>query len=330
MSQELLNDANREFEQIVPSLASSVVTRFNTGFQARTITPGLKFIGPTAYSSGGPLQNGPSFISDLVTGGAPGGGVAPIYLNFSNPFNPTVPNPGTEPPIGPEESLRYSCLNDLCLQDPNGIHYGIDECLQSGCSAGGSSGGGGGGSSGDDGSGGGGSGGGGDGNDTVSTVLHCIDRAFHCTFAAMITGLMTGFSGGGASTTSTCTLNGTSGVANPNRTYWKYKWTEVERLDTAGTWCTPLASNLPIRTGGDGTDGAEAYNIYEQNVDNDGGATIPAGSTVTRKRIPNYLVVTMHMDQFGRAWFSEPNPFSVACDPNLELILDGGIFEGAS
>jgi hypothetical protein len=54
---------------------------------------------------------------------------------FNNILNPLVPNPGSEPAVGPEERLRYSCVAGTCLQDPNGVYYGIDECQADGCGA---------------------------------------------------------------------------------------------------------------------------------------------------------------------------------------------------
>lgn len=147
MADEQLNDANREFEQIVPSFAGPVTQRFVDGFQVRTIVPGIRMIGATAYSSPGDAsgQFGPSPATNLFLMGANGLGDpgALIFNLFSNPPTPTVPNPGTEPPIGPEERLRYSCLSGQCIQDPNGIYYGIDECQASGCGAESSGGGGG-------------------------------------------------------------------------------------------------------------------------------------------------------------------------------------------
>ena len=146
MNDEQLNDANREFELIRPTYADSLSGRLQDGFQIRTLIPGLEFIGPTAYSPPGsaPGQNGPSLVSNQFISGMSGlgdpGSILMMMLN--NPVNPSVPNPGTEPPVGPEERLRYSCLSGKCIQDPNGIYYGIDECLadQCGISGGGDSG----------------------------------------------------------------------------------------------------------------------------------------------------------------------------------------------
>jgi hypothetical protein len=188
MSNERLNDANREFEQIEPRFSDDLVRRVTDSFQIRTITPGLKFIGTTAYTSpGSPPQLGPSPITNVFVGGSGGQGDpgTVIYNIINNPPNPTVPNPGTEPPIGPEERIRYSCLSGLCIQDPNGAFLGIDECLQSGC-----------------GSGGGGGGGGGTGCDCGFGVSHTV-------FEAQITGTSAG----------PLTVSG--------RTYWQYTWSEV-------------------------------------------------------------------------------------------------------
>lgn len=136
MADEQLNDANREFEQIFPTFANPVTQRFVEGFQVRTLVPGMRMIGATAYTSPGDAsgQFGPSPATNLFLMGANGlGDPGALIFNLFNLPNPTVPNPGTEPPIGPEERLRYSCLSGKCLQDPNGQYYGIDECLADGC-----------------------------------------------------------------------------------------------------------------------------------------------------------------------------------------------------
>jgi hypothetical protein len=145
----------------------------------------------------------------------------------------------------------------------------------------------------------------------------------------MITGLTADCPVGGLSLNPTCSLNGTTGTVLPNRTYWKYKWVEVEQQSDRETWCIPLATGNPGRSGGLEVD-TEAYNAYEQNTNNDGDSSPPAGSIITRKRIPNYWVVTMHMDQLGRAWFDKENPVEVTCETTLELVLDGGTYDGAS
>ncbi len=134
---EQLNDANREFELILPSFAGPVTQRFIEGFQVRTVVPGMRMIGATAYSSPGDAsaQTGPSPATNTFLMGPNGLGDpgAMIFNLISNPPTPTVPNPGTEPPVGPEERLRYSCVSGKCLQDPNGQYYGIDECLADSC-----------------------------------------------------------------------------------------------------------------------------------------------------------------------------------------------------
>lgn len=135
-----LNDANREFEQIAPTQSDALTQRVTDSFQIRNITPGITFVGTTAYTSPGSMpQLGPSPITNVFVGGSSGQGDpgTVIYNIVNNPPNPTVPNPGTEPPIGPEERIRYSCLSGRCIQDPNGNFLGIDECLQGGCGAGG-------------------------------------------------------------------------------------------------------------------------------------------------------------------------------------------------
>jgi hypothetical protein len=133
---EQLNDANREFEQIVPTFSGPVSQRFVDGFQVRTLVPGIRMIGATAYSSPGDASNqfGPSPATNLYLMGANGlGDPGALVFNLFNLPTPTVPNPGAEPPIGPEERLRYSCVSGKCLQDPNGQYYGIDECLADSC-----------------------------------------------------------------------------------------------------------------------------------------------------------------------------------------------------
>lgn len=193
MNDGQLNDANREFEQIAPSQSDALTQRVTDSFQIRTITPGLSFIGTTAYTSpGSPPQLGPSPITNVFVGGSGGQGDpgTVIYNIVNNPPNPTVPNPGTEPPIGPEERIRYSCLSGLCIQDPNGAFLGIDECLQSGCGTGGGGGGGG-------------------------TGCDCGFGPSHTVFKAQITG----FSAGPLTTS--------------GRTYWEYTWTEIGGIRTS-------------------------------------------------------------------------------------------------
>lgn len=197
---EQLNDANREFEQIEPSFSQSFANRLNLGFQIRTVTEGLKFIGSTAYTppGSGIIQNGPSLAAELMTGGNLGNGsgdATPIFFNvIGNPPQSGVPNPGAEPPIGPEERLRYSCLSGKCLQDPNGVYYGIDECMADGCIA---------------------DSGGGSGN--TSQGCDCGYGPLHTTFKARIISI-------------TCAAGG---LVTGGKTYWTYSWTEVGALGIA-------------------------------------------------------------------------------------------------
>ena len=172
-----LDLANREFEQISPTQSNSFSSRLREAFQIVTVTPGLPNIGQRAYTSPGsaPYQTGPTMFSDvLAPGSSPGGeGTAPIINFIGGPTFAGPPHPGSDPVVGPEETLRYSCVDSVCLQDPNGLYYGLDECLAAGCIL---TGGGGGDGSGD---------GDGDGPDGGGAA-QCYDRAVHCTFAAMI------------------------------------------------------------------------------------------------------------------------------------------------
>jgi hypothetical protein len=140
--------ANREFEQILPTKTVSFEKRLREMFQVVTLAPGLPQIGQRAYTSPGgmPYQTGPSPFSDAVFPGGtgPNGGEGyPVINLIGGPVFYGPSHPDSEPPIGPEERIRYSCVSGKCLQDPNGIYYGIDECLADGCGV--SSGGGGGG-----------------------------------------------------------------------------------------------------------------------------------------------------------------------------------------
>ena len=128
-----LDLANREFERILPVKSRSYDERLRSSFQIFMLAPGLPNIGQRAYTPPGswPYQTGPSPVTNLFSNpSAPGGeGGSPL-----DPFvNPNVPHPDSEPPTGPEERIRYSCVSGYCLQDPNGVYYGIDECLADGC-----------------------------------------------------------------------------------------------------------------------------------------------------------------------------------------------------
>ena len=244
------------------------------------------------------------------------------YSSFTTTFNlisvggPTIAgpaHPGSEPPVGPEEALRYSCVDTLCLQDPNGLYYGLDECLAAGCSL---------------------SGGGGGDTDPPDppeppdppVILQCYDRAVHCTFAAMILDVT---SDSPLNPSPNCTLNGSSGTSLPNRTYWKYEWAEVEAIGAEReTWCTPLTSGNTPRLGDELTD-TWAINVFEMGVDDAGGDVAPGAATVNRLQIPQYSIVTLHIGPNGRASFCEKNPIEVVCDSGaLTLTLDGGEFNG--
>ena len=316
-----LDLANREFEQIAPGFTDTMSERFRTAFQIVTIAPGLPNIGQRAYTAPGsaPYQTGPSIAATALSpGSAPGGegGSSTTTFNLISVGGPTIAgpaHPGSEPPVGPEEALRYSCVDTLCLQDPNGLYYGLDECLAAGCSL---------------------SGGGGGDTDPPDppeppdppVILQCYDRAVHCTFAAMILDVT---SDSPLNPSPNCTLNGSSGTSLPNRTYWKYEWAEVEAIGAEReTWCTPLTSGNTARLGDETTE-TWAINVFEMGVDDAGGDVAPGAATVNRLQIPQYSIVTMHIDPNGRAWFCEKNPIEVVCDSGaLTLTLDGGEFNG--
>ncbi len=188
MSDELLNQANRDFE-ISPSFSKDFASRMDQGFQRVTIVPGLRFTdaGPTTAPGALPEQTGPSaLISGPGGSGSQVGGSAPtifnLIANLGGPDAPTA-HPDSVPPVGPEERIRYSCVSGKCLQDPNGIYLGIDECLASGCGSP--------------------TGGGGSGNG-----CDCGCGPSQTVLKATITGATGPF---------------TSGA----RTYWQYGWSEV-------------------------------------------------------------------------------------------------------
>jgi hypothetical protein len=146
MPDELLNQANRDFE-ISPGFSKDFASRMDQGFQRVTIVPGLRFTdaGPTTAPGSLPEQTGPSpLINGPGGSGGQLGGSAPsifnLIANLGSPDAPTA-HPDSVPPVGPEERIRYSCVSGKCLQDPNGIYLGLDECLASGCGSGGGGGG---------------------------------------------------------------------------------------------------------------------------------------------------------------------------------------------
>lgn len=313
-----LDLANREFEQISPGYTPSMSDRLRQAFQVYTITPGLPNIGQRAFTAPGdaPYQTGPSVAATAISPGSSTGGEGglPGSINLITVGGPPISgpvHPGSEPPVGPEESLRYACVDGVCLQDPNGLYYGLDECLADECGLSG--------------------GGGGDGDDSDPSIvdppgpIQCYDRAVHCTFAAMILGVT---DDSPLHPSPTCDLEGTTGSSRLNRQYWKYEWIEVEALDTEReTWCTPLASGFTPRSG-DEASGTWAINIYEHGVEDSGGSIAVASTTITRLPIPTFSLVTMHIDQFGQAWFCQPNPLQIECETELTLTLDGGEFNG--
>lgn len=193
---ELLNTANREFEQILPSFSMDFSNRIAKGFQVVNIAPAIRFVDPTNYTAPGdsPNQTGPSLPAQFFTLGGNGlGDTSFAFFNVvGNPattsISPTA-NPGSVPPVGPEEKLRYSCVSGRCLQDPNGLFLGIDECLADGCGAF--------------------SGGGLDG----SGGCDCGFGPSHTVFKARITGI-------------TCSEAGLTSVDCAG-TFWTYAWVEI-------------------------------------------------------------------------------------------------------
>lgn len=134
--QEQLDEANREFELLRSRYSDPFARRIQKSFQVTTVTPGLPFVGPTAYSAPGsvPNQTGPTSASNMFNMGNSGGNS--IFLAVMNNLPPSgVSNPGSTPPVGPEEKLRYSCLSGLCIQNPNGAYLGIEACQEAQCVA---------------------------------------------------------------------------------------------------------------------------------------------------------------------------------------------------
>lgn len=197
---EQLNDANREFELIKPTYSMDFTRRYTDGFQVKTITAGLDFIGATAYTAPGspPNQTGPSMVANFFTSGGNGAGdfSTSFYNIVNNPPTSGTANPESVPPTGPEEKLRYSCLSGKCIQDPNGDYLGIEECQTDGCDVGGGGGG------------------------IITSGCNCGFGPSHTVFKAQITGI-------------TCS---SGGLLSGSRHYWTYSWTEV----TTGTPRTNL------------------------------------------------------------------------------------------
>ena len=122
----------------ISSLSRAMNGRLEQGFQRVTVSPRLAFPTqlPTTSPGSLPEQTGPSSLISMGDNGAGIGQGAPNIFNLlqliPGPSAPTA-HPDSVPPIGPEERIRYSCLSGKCIQDPNGIYLGIDECLQDGC-----------------------------------------------------------------------------------------------------------------------------------------------------------------------------------------------------
>lgn len=143
MSQQL-DLASGEFEDILARMSQTIDVRLRQGFQITTVQEGIRFRGAMPYFAPGsfPNQTGPSAATAGMEPFMLGmGDSAPMTFNLMEmmgaapPSSPTA-NPGSVPPTGPEETLRYSCTDGKCLQDPNGQYYGIEECQESGCSIG--------------------------------------------------------------------------------------------------------------------------------------------------------------------------------------------------
>lgn len=256
---EQLDTANREFEQIGPSVSTVLSQRLTQGFQIATISPGLKFLGPTNYSAPGsvPNQTGPSLAANFFSGGGDGfGDSSPMFFNvINNPPLSGTANPESVPATGPEEKIRYSCVDGRCLQDPNGDYLGLEECLAAPCI----------------------SSGGGPGDDPCD----CGYGPSLTIFKARITGI----------------TNTEPGSSSGGKTYWTYSFTEV----TAGTPRTNVTLGSPAR------------NEHELTMPNNGGNSVPAGTTITRKRIPNDAVVPLFLDEDGIPWFHFINPLGITC-----------------
>jgi hypothetical protein len=152
MQNEAFNQAMQDLESN-PGFSRGIVRRLDLGFQRFTVVPGLRFNDayPTSGPGDMPGQSGPSPLIEGPGGsGAFTGDFSPTIFNLIGSLGtPTAPtaHPDSVPPIGPEERIRYSCLSGKCIQDPNGIYLGIDECLADGCGSPTSGGGGGGGGS---------------------------------------------------------------------------------------------------------------------------------------------------------------------------------------
>lgn len=248
---EQFDEAAKEFEQSRQIVSDVLKQRLVSGFQIRTLTPGLPFVGGAIYTSPGDVtqQSGPSIASNMFLLGGNGLGDPGSFLwtLINNPPMPTVPNPGVEPPIGPEERIRYSCVSGKCLQDPNGQYYGIDECLADKC-----------------------------GTETDGGNNKGCDCGYglsHTVFKGKITGST------GPSTTAL------------GYNYWIYNFIEVGGAGRSGTM----------------------LNEYELSMPNNGGNTVPAGSTVSRKVIPLNAVIPVFIDETGVYWFHEQNPLTVSC-----------------
>jgi hypothetical protein len=139
-----LDQASREFDLINPTYSDLFSGRLRSSFQIVTLKEGLTFSGsmPQAAMGSVPFQTGPSYFTEaFFPGGITMGGMGdtgPFTLNMLNfvsnyPGQSPTANPESVPPIGPEERLYYSCVSGKCLQDPNGIYRGLDECLADEC-----------------------------------------------------------------------------------------------------------------------------------------------------------------------------------------------------
>lgn len=196
MAGEQMDEVNREFDSLVASLSRFLNDRLRTGFQINTIREGTTFYGSRPYFAPGsyPNQTGPS-AATVGINPSPSiiGESAPMPLEMMDliggapPVSPTA-NPESVPPTGPEESIRYSCTDGKCIQDPNGQYYGIEECQESGCAVGPGQ----------------------DPDGDLGQGLGGSGLALS-TFKARITGI-------------TCTA---LGLVSGTKTYWTYSWEEV-------------------------------------------------------------------------------------------------------
>lgn len=125
--------ANREFDKVTPGLSDEIKGLRSKGFQQVTLVAGLEFPSMTGY-----VQTGPSVFNNYGTNTV-GSAVPPLV----NPGLPGGPGGGTPGPgeggsgdgngAGPGEEVRYACVDDQCVPDPDGAFHDLGECQESGC-----------------------------------------------------------------------------------------------------------------------------------------------------------------------------------------------------